>query len=419
MIAMFDKMKAEIPDVFYPELDPNIAPSYPFNFAAQPYPLTGNWTPGLFPSSGSAVPLAPFVLPLGAAVAADPYALFGSNSSFGAWQPPTLNGVVNPLYDVSYNLTGSGIMGASYSAASGIYKQLGYHPIGYDGSDNDNNGLVDDFHEGSQLGTDPTVLINVQKCVANHTHNTARSEMLYALLTQSEGAFGSVLNPDDLTSKEVADTDNDGLNEFVDAWGQPLQFFRWPVFYPSDIQFGTQAFTSPAQTRQQDSLDPNQQLLNPAWWWNQVNTQSLFPPGPQGNLSASAAAFQQYFHVLVDSTNTWDRSAGLGRRAYFTKPLILSGGRDKIPGVGILGINYPALNGNLTDGSGLPSLPANNSFNLIMLENQAAQVDPNGRMNAPFYLTPAGSLTDAFLSNIASTDDISNQNLQAYGGGIH
>ena len=26
------------------------------------------------------------------------------------------------------------------------------------------------------------------------------------------------------------DTDGDGLPEFVDAWGQPLQFFRWPLF---------------------------------------------------------------------------------------------------------------------------------------------------------------------------------------------
>jgi len=36
---------------------------------------------------------------------------------------------------------------------------------------------------------------------------------------------------------EVADTDGDGLLEFVDAWGKPIQFLRWaPAFSDSDLQ---------------------------------------------------------------------------------------------------------------------------------------------------------------------------------------
>ena len=41
-----------------------------------------------------------------------------------------------------------------------------------------------------------------------------------------------------VTAKEVQDTDGDGLPEFVDAWGQPLQFFRWPLLYHSELQRG-------------------------------------------------------------------------------------------------------------------------------------------------------------------------------------
>ena len=43
------------------------------------------------------------------------------------------------------------------------------------------------------------------------------------------GPLGSVFSPDDFSDREVKDTDGDGLPEFVDAWGQPLQFFRWPL----------------------------------------------------------------------------------------------------------------------------------------------------------------------------------------------
>ncbi len=63
----------------------------------------------------------------------------------------------------------------------------------------------------------------------NHTHKTARSEMLYAILVEGGGVYGSAFDKDDFTSKEVQDTDGDGLMEFVDAWGEPLQFYRWPI----------------------------------------------------------------------------------------------------------------------------------------------------------------------------------------------
>ena len=48
------------------------------------------------------------------------------------------------------------------------------------------------------------------------------------------------LNPEALEAfhgSEVADTDGDGLLEFVDAWGRPIQFLRWaPAFSDSDLQ---------------------------------------------------------------------------------------------------------------------------------------------------------------------------------------
>ena len=79
---------------------------------------------------------------------------------------------------------------------------------------------------------------------------------------------------DDFTDREVQDTDHDGLPEFVDAWGQPLQFFRWPLLYHSDLQRGqtiiansenawtlTPPYLTAFQEREQDPLDLNQQLM--------------------------------------------------------------------------------------------------------------------------------------------------------------
>ena len=106
--------------------------------------------------------------------------------------------------------------------------------------------------------------------------------MLYALLVEGTGPLGSVFNRDDFTDREVQDTDGDGMPEFVDAWGQPLQFFRWPFLYHSDLQRGQNIviptpdtaqtwdlafpYTSMLEQREQDPLDLNQQLMAPGWW---------------------------------------------------------------------------------------------------------------------------------------------------------
>ena len=34
-----------------------------------------------------------------------------------------------------------------------------------------------------------------------------------------------------IPSSNIGDTDNDGLREILDGWGNPLGFIRWPVGY--------------------------------------------------------------------------------------------------------------------------------------------------------------------------------------------
>ena len=325
-----------------------------------------------------------------------------------------------------------------------MYKNLGYLPAGYDGIDNNNNGMIDDSAEGVSPPPyntpDKATVDLVNSHLAAHQHNTARSETLYAILVGGVGPLGSVFSPDDFSDREVKDTDGDGLPEFVDAWGQPLQFYRWPLLYHTDTQRGqvidfwdyTQAppvsqaielfnppYRSVFEGREQDPLDPNQQLMAPAWWSSSQNGNPIGFTGTAGSVGGSGGvlAFEYFFHRLTEpfqntgGANTqycWDRGSVFPyRRAFFSKPLILSSGPDQQLGIFLL---YPSLV--------FPSPPALNAYNLITYENNAIPFDPvlfgSGETIPAGTTVPVGSTTYQLREN--GRDDISNQNRQATGG---
>jgi hypothetical protein len=442
VIATYDYLKSELPDVFI--VNPTFLTSggpYPLNFAGVPFPGT--------PLDPNNTGLSNFMLPLGHMVTGPRNGLQPTNpaywpSGFGdSHQDPATFFLVSTHPELGYS--GSGIYGASYPAAAGIYKNLGYLPQGYDGVDNGGiNGLIDDWAEG----VNPTNSAQVMANIRAHKHITARSEMLYALLVEGQGPLGSIFNRDDFTDKEVQDTDGDGLPEFVDAWGQPLQFFRWPLFYHSDTQRGQVTLSDPNtgaptlqppyigpqpngpyggpyDAREQDPLDPNQQLVAPAWWSSGGNlanpnspfVQLLAQPPYLENASAVGAsggviAFENFLHRLTEpltltATPTWywDRSAS-ARRAFFTKPLIISAGPDKLPGVYI----YPET-----------QLP--NVQQLIFVENNAMTFINEFTLGASYtipvgtaivtdnYSYSASQLTSSYALQQAGQDDISNHNV--------
>ncbi len=435
VIAQKDYLKAELPDVFFLNSQANgggaLAAYYPINFAGVAYPaLTGKTVDN-------------YVLPLGnlsEGLPRDP------NTSDGLFNPFLNNGTSGPLKSVVPPI--SGMCGASFSAASGIYKQLltglvANPKAGYDGIDNDGNGYIDD------LADTGVALAAIEAKMATHTHKSARSEMLYALLIEGLSPLGSVFTADDFTAREVGDTDGDGLLEFIDAWGEPLQFYRWPVYYgssgnvpvpgASDSQKGSSSYNNFSETRQIDPLDTNQYLVAPAWWSRMANPSLTSPAisaftAPNGSApypcSQGALAFMNYFHTLVDASpglsggQSWDRGGGFSRRSYSTRLLILSGGPDHEPGVAQLGKDYDGISG--VSSSHAYTFPDStvsvdgHSLALNYIENQAAQADPLGRSGS-FLETPsnpANSAVSNFLATDASTDDISNHNLSAPTTGV-
>ena len=63
----------------------------------------------------------------------------------------------------------------------------------------------------------------------NHDPDTESAELLYFALIRSESFGATVSGADQFSGSEIADTDNDGIPEFIDAWGNPLRFYRWPT----------------------------------------------------------------------------------------------------------------------------------------------------------------------------------------------
>lgn len=67
---------------------------------------------------------------------------------------------------------------------------------------------------------------------ASLSHESA--ECLYLIVTTT--APGDNAERLSFKADEVGDVDGDGLKEFLDAWGRPIQFIRWPAGMVSDLQ---------------------------------------------------------------------------------------------------------------------------------------------------------------------------------------
>jgi prepilin-type N-terminal cleavage/methylation domain-containing protein len=499
VIAQFDYIRAELPDVFFVNAyssdgGSQAAAAYPLNFAAAPYPAGQNTlaSPNLNLTTGLANDGGSWALPLG--------------NNYQGLPGFSNNGVLN--LSITQNPDGTqavgttGMFGASFSAAASIYKLLytaaasdllaqssncsvNFEP-GLDGVDNNNDGLVDELV--SPTAGSPEVVVTgspsqsfpsyVAARLAKHTHKTARSEMLYAILVNGLSPLGSVFNPEDFTAREVQDTDGDGLPEFVDAWGEPLQFFRWPIYYgglplyatdpnptalgTSDSQLGFRQYNSAASTREEDPLDQNQSLVSPGWWSVLANPSltlpsqlpySFTPPnsgasGFTNPCSPGAIGFMNYFHSLVDPNPSsgagyvWDRGGKFTRREYFSKVLILSAGPDHEPGVAQFAKDYSQLVDsyqitlaepyqypfpNLGSNQGQARTMEQNALALIYIENQAAVSDPTQR-NGLFFEIPDNpnaktsnqkyTTATPYLNGSANSDDITNHNISGISTGV-
>lgn len=86
----------------------------------------------------------------------------------------------------------------------------------------------------------------------------ASAECLYAIVAHSTTGGGSAL--ESFLPSEIGDVDGDGYPEFIDAWGEPISWIRWPAGYASELNLSYRA-SSP------DAFDP----LRTAPQWNDAS----------------------------------------------------------------------------------------------------------------------------------------------------
>lgn len=145
------------------------------------------------------------------------------------------------------------------------------------------------------------------------------STLLLLALQQPRG--GVKFSADDLHSA-AQDTNGDGLKEIVDAWGNPMAFYRFPTGNPLDPNY---AYTPAAELDRatpagnaatRNPLDPEGVLLDQKW-----NNPSVWN-GPSKN-QMGAYWFEQVCHLVHDPS-----SPKLPPRAFNTPFVIASAGRD-------------------------------------------------------------------------------------------
>jgi len=85
-------------------------------------------------------------------------------------------------------------------------------------------------------------------------NQNANEELLYLIVEDSILNGSSAIEA--FGNSEIADTDGDGLFEFIDAWGVPIRWLRWPAGYASVARTNPDPLQFPAQPT--DPLDPTQ-----------------------------------------------------------------------------------------------------------------------------------------------------------------
>jgi prepilin-type N-terminal cleavage/methylation domain-containing protein len=155
------------------------------------------------------------------------------------------------------------------------------------------------------------------------------SEYLYHALTKYEVFGVPPVGEDSFIASEIADTDGDGLMEFVDGWGRPLRFYRWP----------TRLIKPDGATIDRGTASAFFNGLPPAsaGGFKEVDPLNVDADDPQGRIQHENARSDNLLTPLFNSSADSQYFTGqYGVMNTFWLPLIVSAGQD-----GVLGLYEP------------------------------------------------------------------------------
>lgn len=193
---------------------------------------------------------------------------------------------------------------------------------------------------------------NPSTAVQPNETTISNAEVLYDLIVNAAPLGDTPIGVDGFSANETADLDNDGRLEFVDAWGQPLRFYRWPVllFRPdlpaSAVLTPYNPASPPPAPRATFAMNllasyPPDGLNN-----NQSNQLIRDPQDPLGLMTRvnNLVAGTELMTVLTNGNN-WqgDRPFGFAGFHYpqtFHTPMVVSAGAD-----GDFGLQEPRYGG--------------------------------------------------------------------------
>ena len=171
------------------------------------------------------------------------------------------------------------------------------------------------------------------------------SELLYYALTNSTVFGVPPVGAGEFEASEAQDLDGDGLLEFIDAWGNPLRFYRWPtgLIKPNGTDLSDLINYNPAANI---NLGAGASILiqglpAPATVPGERNPLAEDPDDPLGRIVSEIKRLEGSSIDIrgeVNATNWHDFDT-------FHTPLVVSAGRD-----GEFGLRPPPLGSTISAG---------------------------------------------------------------------
>lgn len=150
--------------------------------------------------------------------------------------------------------------------------------------------------------------VNYKSAAATRTYEGA--ECLFMIVTRSGYAPGAL---EDFRPMEVGDVDGDGMKEFLDAWGNPVEFLRWAPGFSSPAPGNNGVEYSAIQiadaTNAHDALDCGL-VVSGTLVLSDTTAFQLYPliysagPDKAGNTSAGSSGYGIY-----QGANHWPMTA--------------------------------------------------------------------------------------------------------------